>query len=59
MTSSIISGRVNVTVGHQMFSIPAEKIPQVLNLLMTLQSIQVAENPSPALQYQGKTLFNG
>lgn len=54
----ITSNRINVTVGNQVFSIPSEKISQVINLLGSLQSIQIQENPTPYLQYQGKQLLN-
>lgn len=59
MLNTIAANRVNVTVAGQVFSIPADKIQSVLNLLASLQSIQVSENPSPFIQYQGKTLING
>lgn len=59
MLNTIAANRVNVTVAGQVFSIPADKIQSVLNLLTSLQSIQVSENPSPFIQYQGKTLING
>ena len=59
MSELITSNRITITVGHQAFSIPSEKIHQVIQLLTSLQSIQVSENPTPYLQYQGKTLING
>lgn len=55
----VTSNRINVTVGGQSFAIPAENINQVLNLLSRLQGIQVQENPSPFIQYKGKSLLNG
>jgi len=58
MSSLIQSSRINVTVGHQIFSIPSDKVGQVINLLSSLQSIQIQENPTPFLQYNGKTLIN-
>jgi hypothetical protein len=57
MNSLIQSNRINVTVGHQIFSIPSDKINQVINLLSTLQSIQIQENPTPYLQYNGRSLI--
>jgi hypothetical protein len=60
MENLISSNRINVTVGYQTFSIPADKANQVVNLLSTLQSIQVNEqNPSPILKYNGQSLING
>ena len=59
MLNTIAANRVNVTVAGQIFSIPADKVQQVMNMLASLQSIQVSENPSPFIQYQGKTLVNG
>jgi hypothetical protein len=59
MFNTIAANRVNVTVAGQVFSIPADKLQTVLNLLASLQSIQVSENPSPLIQYQGKALING
>lgn len=59
MSQIISSNRISVTVGNQTFSIPADKINQVLNLLSSLQSIQIAENPTPFLQYNGHQLING
>ena len=59
MLNTISANRINVTVGNQVFSIPADKIQNVINFLAGLQSIQVSENPSPLIQYQGKTLING
>jgi hypothetical protein len=58
MLNTISSNRINVTVAGQVFSIPADKVHQVLNLLASLQSIQVSEN-TPYIQYQGKSLING
>jgi hypothetical protein len=59
MLNTISANRVNVTVAGQVFSIPADKVQQVMNMLASLQSIQVSENPSPFIQYQGKSLING
>jgi len=59
MLNTIGANRVNVTVAGQIFSIPADKVQQVMNMLTSLQSIQVSENPTPFIQYQGKTLING
>jgi hypothetical protein len=58
MLNTISSNRVNITVAGQIFSIPADKVQQVMNLLASLQSIQVSEN-TPYIQYQGKSLING
>lgn len=54
----VSSNRVRVLVGQQEFSIPMEKVNDVVRLLSQLQGIQI-ENPSPPLSYQGKTLLNG
>jgi hypothetical protein len=54
----LTSNRINVTVGHQMFSIPNEHVNEILLLLNRLQSIQVMENPTPYLQYKGQSLIN-
>jgi len=59
MLNTISANRVNVTVAGQIFSIPADRVQDVMNLLVSLQSIQVSENPSPFIQYQGKSLING
>jgi len=60
MANLISSNRINITVGYQTFAIPADKVGQVINLLSTLQGIQVNEqNPSPILQYNGQSLING
>jgi hypothetical protein len=59
MSNLISSNRINVTVGNQTFSIPIDKAQEVVRMLAQLQSIQIKENPSPMLQYQGKTLING
>jgi hypothetical protein len=59
MLNTISSNRVNVTIAGQIFSIPADKVQQVMNFLATLQSIQISENPSPYIQYQGKSLIQG
>jgi hypothetical protein len=59
MLNTISANRVNVTVAGQIFSIPADKVQQVMNMLASLQSIQVSETPSPFIQYQGKSLING
>lgn len=57
---ALIGSRITVTVGHQQFSIPSDKISQVLNLLSKLESIQVAEHvPHPFLAYNGVSLING
>jgi hypothetical protein len=60
MANLISTNRINITVGHQTFSIPVDKANQVIQLLSSLQSIQVSEqNPSPILQYNGQSLING
>jgi hypothetical protein len=59
MLNTISSNRVNATIAGQIFSIPADKVQQVMNFLATLQSIQISENPSPYIQYQGKSLIQG
>lgn len=59
MLNTISANRVNVTVAGQIFSIPADKVQDVMNMLASLQSIQVSENPSPFIQYQGRSLING
>lgn len=59
MLNTISSNRVNVTVANHVFSIPADKLNQVINLLQSLQSIQISDNSSPFIQYNGKTLING
>ena len=59
MLNTISAKRVNVTVAGQIFSIPADKVQQVMNMLTSLQSIQVSENPTPFIQYRGKSLING
>ena len=59
MSNLISSNRINVTVGNQTFSIPVDKAQEVVRMLAKMQSIQIQENPSPVLQYQGKTLING
>ena len=59
MLNTIAENRVNVTVAGQIFSIPADRVQDVMNMLASLQSIQVSENPSPFIQYQGKSLING
>lgn len=59
MLNTISSNRINVTIGNQIFSIPSDKIQQVINFLASLQSIHVAETPSPFIQYQGKSLITG
>lgn len=56
--SLITSNQVNVTVAGQVYTIPAEKVQQVLNLLASIQSVQV-ENPTPYLKFNGKSLING
>lgn len=51
--------RTNVSVSGLNFSIPSDRVNEVLNLLTRLQSIQLTENnPTPPLQWQGKTLIN-
>ncbi len=60
MANLISTNRINVTVGHQTFSIPTDRVNNVINLLTQLQSIQVTEqNPSPILKYNGNSLING
>lgn len=59
MSNLTTSNRINVTVGQQVFAIPVDKVQEVILLLSRLQSIQIQENPSPPLQYQGRTLLNG
>lgn len=56
---ALIGSRTTVMVGHQQFSIPSDKISQVLSLLTRLESIQVVENvPPPVLAYNGVSLIN-
>ena len=59
MNNLISSNNVNITVANQVFSIPVEKLPQVVSFLRSLQGIHIAENPSPHIQYQGRSLING
>lgn len=59
MSSLLSSNRINVTVGHQIFSVPSEKANELILLLSQMQSIQVLENPTPYLKYNGKSLING
>jgi hypothetical protein len=58
MNTLIQSSRINIAVGHQVFSIPSDKVNQVIQLLSALESIQIQENPTPFLRYNGKTLIN-
>jgi hypothetical protein len=46
-------------VGQQVFAIPVDRVNEVILLLSKLQSIQIQENPSPLLQYKGRSLLNG
>ena len=61
MLQTIGSSRIKVSVGAQIFEIPSEKYPELLNILSSWQSIAVSEqkSPSPVLAYQGRTLING
>ena len=59
MSQIISSNRINVTVGVHVFSIPAQSINEVMLLLNRLQSIQLTENPSPLIEFQGKRLIEG
>lgn len=59
MPQVISSNRINVTVGVQVFSIPAQSVNEVVLLLSRLQSIQLTENPSPLLEFRGKRLIEG
>lgn len=54
------STKTRVTVGNQVFEIPAEKTAELFQILSKWQSIAVTEaNPSPPLHYQGRSLING
>jgi len=56
----ITGAKTRVSVGNQIFEIPTEKTTELMRLLSRWQSIQVQENnPSPPLQYQGRSLING
>jgi len=57
----VIGGtKTRVTVGNQVFEIPSEKTTELFQILSRWQSIAVTEaNPSPNLQYQGRSLING
>jgi hypothetical protein len=58
MANLITSNRINVTIGYNTFSIPTDKVNDVIALLSRLQSIQVSEaRPSPPLCYNGVTLI--
>ena len=65
--SQYLSNRVRITVGHQVFEIPSERVGEVIGLLSRLQSIQVSEaspRPYPPVYnqnnpYQGISLING
>jgi hypothetical protein len=59
MLNTISTNRVNVTVANHVFSIPADKLNQVITLLQSLQSIHVSDNSNPFIEYKGKTLING
>lgn len=58
--SLIANNYIKVTVGNQIFEIPADKMQEVFQFLSRLQSISIhKENPSPPLNYQGKSLICG
>jgi len=59
MSNLTTSNRINITVGQQVFAIPVDRVNEVILLLSKLQSIQIQENPSPLLQYKGRSLLNG
>ena len=60
MATTIANNYTKVSVGNQVFEIPADKVQEVFNLLSRLQSISIhSENPSPVLAYQGKSLICG
>lgn len=61
MSNLIAANRIRVSVGHQIFEIPAERVSEVINLLSRLQSIQVSEG-SPQntnSHFSGQTLIYG
>ena len=58
--SIIANNYIKVSVGNQVFEIPADIVLEVFQLLSRLQSISIhSENPSPTLQYKGKSLICG
>ena len=60
MPQNISSNRVRVTVGGQVFEIPAVKLSELQSLLAQWQSIAVTENsPQKSNNWAGKTLLNG
>lgn len=62
MTNNIVAGpKTRVSVGNQIFEIPAEKTTELFRILSQWQSIAVKENTpmSPELRYNGQTLIHG
>jgi hypothetical protein len=58
----IPSNNVRVTIGYQVFEIPAERIHEVTSLLTRLQSIKIEQNkPNYGIggQYNGQSLVCG
>jgi hypothetical protein len=58
MSNIISNNRIQVTVGNQSFSIPIDKMNELVQILSRMQGIQIQENPSPLISYQGRTLIN-
>lgn len=56
-----MSNYTNVTVGGSVFTIPSDRIQELMSYLTRLQGIRVQEHQtptSPILAYNGKTLIN-
>lgn len=57
----ILANRIQVVVAGQVFSIPAEKQSELMQILARWQSIAMAENQNPINNkgYDGLKLING
>jgi hypothetical protein len=62
MYNTMVAGpKTRVTVGNQIFEIPAEKVAELFHILNGWQSIAVNEQTpaSPMLAYKGQSLIHG